>query len=316
MIQKLSLKISRWIVKKVERFPSSTRKNFDVLMNIALPIRLLKDRIYISKLSQISKQIFVIDEKIGFCQLPPLDADSEQMINLARKCKELVLAGELQRHNSKEYLQQIFDMSNINRDSLFLLELGLNPNLLLSIQRYLHSYPLLHEVSVFYSPESISDFTSENFAGSQLFHRDGGGTKCLKLWLLCEDVSKENGPTVLIPSGISHEISKRLNYHPGDKISDSKFLTSELAQAVPLTGKKGDWFATDTDNCFHYGSRTTKKSSRLVIMFHYVEHNSSYYMPFLRQNYIRKLKPLSPAVKEFCQTNVYAARSLRYRLSL
>ena len=214
------------------------------------------------------------------------------------------------KSNSKDYLQQIFNSSKLNSKSQFLFDWATSPSVLKSVANYLNKYPLLHDISVFYSPPDNK--VAGEFSGSQLFHMDGGGTQCVKLWLLCEEVGLENGPTVLIPAALSQAVASNVNYQPGTKISD-EIVGSYESSAFYATGPSGSWFATDTDRCFHYGSRTQESSGRLVLMFHYVDHNSTYYAPLLNQHYKTSTNLVSADI--YSGKDNFANESIRFRKS-
>jgi hypothetical protein len=146
---------------------------------------------------------------------------------------------------------------------------------------------------------------------------DGEGTQNVKLWLLCQDVKVERGPTVVVSAHQSARLAKKLNYKLGDRIdSDHDLSNLKKLNTFALTGAKGSWFAKDTDRSFHYGSRTTKESSRLVMMFHYVDNNSSDYMPILSKHYKKQFKALPTITREIAEKNSFFYEALKYRLSV
>lgn len=208
--------------------------------------------------------------------------------SIAEEIKESYLKLEKTKLNTKEYLQQIANLETISTKYPTILEFALQHSLLQTIGNYLGNFPILHEISVFYSPPQQLEELDNKWQGSQLFHRDGGGTRCFKLWLLCDSVDIQNGPTTLLPARVSDEICQKFKYVPGVRFQTDEPLKEYLSETVSLVGPAGTWFATDTDRCLHYGSRTTKSSSRLVMMFHYVDRNSVYYLPLVKGNYKRK----------------------------
>jgi hypothetical protein len=144
---------------------------------------------------------------------------------------------------------------------------------------------------------------------------DGGGTQCVKLWLLCQDVADEQGPTVVVSAEQSIRLAKKLKYKPGTRIQDDKTLSNlENLDTFALVGQKGTWYATDTDRSFHYGSRTTEKTSRLVMMFHYVDNNSSYYMPLFSKHYRKQIKPLPKIAETVASEQKAFLEPIKYRL--
>jgi len=309
--------LSRYLVKHIEKFPEKKRKMFDGFFSTLMPVRKIlevKSTRYLKKVSYGLDPMFRIERDSGLARVSGLNTVSEIGIKVAEEAASKLSAGSLKRTNSKEYLQQIYSLSTMDKQGLPLLAFATSPRVLKSAQDYLGKFPLLHEISVFYSPSSSESFHGD-WQGSQLYHRDGGGTGCVKIWLLAKDVSDPDGPTTLLTAKVSAEISKKMSYKPGNRVKDELIDSLTNQAPIKLTGKKGEMFATDTDRCFHYGSRTTSNSSRLVIMFHFVDNNSSYYFPFLRLNYLRKLPKLSSDVKKYCESNKLAAMALRYRLN-
>lgn len=303
-------------VKKIEKMPRVRREMLNSLIDIIQLRRTLRDRVTRRKLvSAGDKESFEIDRNIGFAKFDSDAETTKRMIEFANQIKRKHLAEGTQKGNSKEYLRQIWDLSKLDLDSEFILEWALKASNLKAILKYFGGkLPLLHEISVFYSPETALG-KETNWQGSQLFHMDGGGTQCVKLWLLCQDVKPDHGPTVVISADQSARLAKKLNYKPGTRIeSDDDLSNLEELRTFALTGVSGSWFATDTDRSFHYGSRTTEESSRLVFMFHYVDNNSSYYMPILSRHYRRQFKALPLNVREIAEKHPFSYEALKNRL--
>ena len=316
MSQKFRYIIKR-LIKNVERMPRNRRLILNSAIDFFLPIRAYQDRSLRRELDSLrDKESFEIDRAFGFAKLDADKAVTSKLIEFAIHAKDKHLSEGTQKGNSKEYLRQIWDLSKLDEDSLFVLEWALQaPNLKAILKYFGGKIPLLHEISVFYSPETSPD-KKGHWQGSQLFHMDGEGTQNVKIWLLCQDVKVEHGPTVVVAANQSAKLAKKLNYKPGDRIdSDDKLSNLERLNTFALTGARGSWFATDTDRSFHYGSRTTKESSRLVFMFHYVDNNSSYCMPILSEHYKKQFKTLPAIAREIAEKNSYSYEALKNRLS-
>jgi hypothetical protein len=308
--------VVKWAVKKLERLPRSRRHSINRALDFILFSRKFRERKLWRDLSSTPKTgNFIIDRNLGFTKFSSERLATERMISVALAAKERHLKGNLEKGNSKDYLRQIWDLSKLDEDTSFILDWALQDSTLYSVSKYFGGKtPILHEISIFYSPET-SQSDNKTWQGSQLFHMDGGGTQCVKLWLLCQDINVEQGPTVVVSAGQSEKLAKRLKYRPGTKIQNDQTLSGlEPLDTFSLVGERGTWYATDTDRSFHYGSRTTEKASRLVFMFHYVDNNSSYYMPILSKHYRQQLKEL-PAIarKSTSKTNA-AYESLKYRI--
>ena len=306
----------RYLVKRIEKVPRSSRESINRLLDLLFIFRTLKEKGDLKKLERAKGvESFVIDRNQGFSKFTVDGQTTEMLVKFAEKVKEDHLNGDNKQENSKDYLRQIWDLSKLTEESKFILEWALQASNLKAISHYFGGkIPLLHEVSVFYSPET-SSAANVKWKGSQLFHMDGGGTQCVKLWLLCQNVESEHGPTVVVSASQSSRIAKKIGYKPGSRVDEDEELSQiEELQTFELTGLKGQWFATDTDRSFHYGSRTTEKSSRLVLMFHFVDNNSSYYMPIVSKHYRRQLKPLPWVARDLAEKNELFRLALRYRL--
>jgi ectoine hydroxylase-related dioxygenase (phytanoyl-CoA dioxygenase family) len=134
-----------------------------------------------------------------------------------------------------------------------------------AVADYLGAAPVLWDITAMYSPPADGALR-----GSQHWHRDGDDVTNVKVWILCSDVSKENGPTLCLPKALSDKIAKDIAYKQSDKILDDRLIDPYQSDVFSLVGKAGDAFVTDTSRCFHMGSRTTSDSERLVLMFHFV----------------------------------------------
>lgn len=304
--------LTRRVGKKIESLPLRKRLMLEKVVDLLLIIRTIKDiRRYRNLLRAVETTTFEVKPDQGFAKFDVPNFDPCIFIEFANTLKnEYLQRGSINQKNSKEYLQQIANLETIAKKNE-IIEFALSGSILKSVANYFGKYPILHDISVFYSPANAHLQTSEKkFQGSQLFHRDGGGTRCLKLWILCEDVSSDNGPTTLLPADISDAVCERLKYTPGKKFETDEPLNNVLSYSIKLIGKAGDWFATDTDRCLHYGSRTKKESSRLVMMFHFVDRNSLYYLPLIRNRYFKRYTDLNLNNSNFPS---YSKDAIRFR---
>jgi len=285
----LKLRFIKPAAKWIEALPLTERRLFELFVDFIFPFRSFVDWLRLRKLGKSSESSKNwIDKNSGWAKMEFDEEITARFTSVAKEVKENYLKIENKQLNRKEYLQQIANLESIATKYPSVLEFALQPSLLQTVGNYLGNFPILHDISVFYSPPQKLNELTDKWQGSQLFHRDGGGTRCFKLWLLCDPVDFKNGPTTLLPSRVSDEICQKLKYVPGKKFQTDEPLTEYLSETVSLVGPAGSWFATDTDRCLHYGSRTTESSSRLVMMFHYVDRNSVYYLPLVKRNYQRK----------------------------
>jgi hypothetical protein len=129
-----------------------------------------------------------------------------------------------------------------------------------------------------WSPPSDVTGLFGKWTGSQLFHLDGDSDGIIKVWILCNKVGEENGPTVLLPAEDSYKICKKIKYHPPQRVLDESIFDSLEHKFLKAIGDPGTIYATDTTRCLHQGSRTAEKSERLAIMLFFDTFRSSWYI--------------------------------------
>lgn len=149
-----------------------------------------------------------------------------------------------------------------------ILNFALNPRLLSIVSDYLGMLPVMQGIYLFYSPNR------ENIAQtSQYFHLDGQDIKMVKVWVYIEDVDEDNGPLTIVSAKESARLARALKYR---KDGEQKRIRDEVAYTVidptisvhQLTGEAGSVFLVDTDRCFHFGSRQSRRT-RCVMGFYY-----------------------------------------------
>jgi len=270
--------------KSISRFID--RRGLQIKRYIFIPIFTILNPIHYFQEFRLYKKIqsdfcpvpkFEIDRKIGFGLVNLNRDDVNTCVEFALSALSATQKGPKQEYD-KDYLQAITNLAKVDASSE-ILKIFTSKEILSAVTNYLGAAPILADLSVLYSPEPKIGNNHDVYTGSQLFHRDGDGTRCLKIWILCNPVMKENGPTVLLPSHLSDKIGIRHMYHPGDKIPTDKWFEKEDSKLFYATGDTGTSFATDTISCFHMGSRTKNQSSRLVLMAHFVTPYSTYFRP-------------------------------------
>ena len=319
-LKKIEFGIRRRIRERVDGIKTWNRRKIEKACDLIFIARRLKEkRNQATLLSAITlNEPDFFDRKMAFGKIEiKNNAYLEKLYAFANHQKQKINSGYLKKGNNKEYLQKIFDISMINRESMFMVDGILSAEFIARIAKYFDDkMPILHDVSIFYSPPSKKNVKYE---GSQLFHRDGEGTRNLKIWILCEDTLDEDGPTTLLDGESSEQIAKQLNYVPGSKISDflvESTLAYKNAKHLKGTGDKGSAFYTDTCRSFHYGSRTDKETSRLVAMYHFVDNNSTYWLPYIGKTFRGQMKPLSDELRALALQNNSLGIILEKRLSI
>jgi len=178
---------------------------------------------------------------------------------------------------NKSYLRIIADMDDFDLNNP-ILKFALDDKLISGVSDYLGVAPQLNSVNVMWSPSSNTTGLSGKWTGSQLFHLDGTSDGIVKVWLLCNKVDEENGPTVLLPADESYKVGKKIKYHPPQRVLDESIFDNVENKFVRAIGEPGTIYATDTTRCLHMGSRTSQESERLAIMIFYDTFRSSWYI--------------------------------------
>lgn len=208
-----------------------------------------------------------IKEQIGFLQVSLPSELVNECIARSRDLPKIRKSGD-----RKEYFSAISSFEDYDATSPEF-KLASHPSLLSTIYSYFGVFPYITSIGVYWSSNTNTSLDSDNFDGSQLFHRDAEDRKIVKVWILCNSVDENSGPTVLIPYQESEKIARIIRYRQGHRIA--RHLENEISSGIPeatkifATGTAGTVFLTDTARLLHYGSRTIGGSERLVLMFSY-----------------------------------------------
>lgn len=270
--------------KSMSRF--ADHRGLQVKRFLLVPIWNFRNPIHFRRERQLFRRVmsspgdyerFTVDRSLGFKEIELERSLIAECVDFA-KDKLLSSNGKSKNQNGKEYLRAIADFSDIDVNSK-VFQLFTSQSMLESVAQYLGSTPILADIVVLHSPQSKPNSQNEAFQGSQLYHRDGDGIRLLKIWILCNDVDTDNGPTVLLPAHLSDKVAARHIYRPGDKVPHDRWFNKYSKNMFYAVGSTGTVLATDTISCFHMGSRTSASSNRLVMMAHYVSPYSSYFRP-------------------------------------
>lgn len=269
------------LVNYIRRYDSSTlqqKLRLRFIFVLMSPLRFISDKYLLpKKFKNLDlKTSTPIDESVGFSKIEVQGELVTQIVentqNLSRLRKEF---------NSKPYLQEISDLEDYSYESPEF-KLATHPEVVGLVANYMGSFPYLYDITALWSPSSkrLKDEIKENqFKGSQLWHRDGDDLRIAKLWILCSKVTKESGPTTLLPAEASELVCRSIGYRQSEKISFEQELKLNIdsKNQIQAIGEEGTVFFTDTDRLLHYGSRTSSDTERLVLMIHYVSFFSCYF---------------------------------------
>ena len=241
-------------------------------------------RYFIAKLTKnsyaknASNPGFVIPRSTGVAKI---DFYNKDLVNQAVAEANKILENHKNRKDSvienKSYLRVIANIDDLSLDNP-IMKFALDDQLISGISKYLGVAPQLNSVNIMWSPPSDITGLSGKWTGSQLFHLDGDSDGIIKVWILCNKVGEENGPTVLLPAEDSYKIGKKIKYHPPQRVLDESIFNSLEHKFIKAIGDPGTIYATDTTRCLHQGSRTAEKSERLAIMLFFDTFRSSWYV--------------------------------------
>jgi len=179
---------------------------------------------------------------------------------------EAALARRRQSPGNKQFLVNLLEPASVSVDHP-LLRLALRPDLLDAVIAYMGTVPLLRSIQVFYSGAVEREPVS-----SQLYHCDADDVRQLKIFLLCSEVQRKNGPLTILDATSSDRVRRAKRYTYNDRLSDDEVM-GVLGEPKPaeLVGGPGTMCLVDTSRCFHYGSRVERDAEpRLVAMVQYL----------------------------------------------
>ena len=95
----------------------------------------------------------------------------------------------------------------------------------------------------------------------------------MKVWVLCEEVTRETGPLTLLPPAESDIVRKKVGYHYDMLLTDEQVseILGGLGAERQFLGPPGTVGFIDTSRCLHYGSRFKEPTmTRLIVMLQYI----------------------------------------------
>ena len=189
----------------------------------------------------------------GFLTFPPdRFPEAKQCAAIAQERLASIDVDSISRRKgAKQFMLPIIDQSELTRESPFM-QISLREDILTAVASYLGTAPLLTSINIYYSQSSDRG----EFISSQLFHCDGDDTTQVKLFVLCNDVTSESGPLMVLPASESERLRREIGYRYKDRVADEEakeVLGDPSLEAVE--GPAGTVCLVDTSRCFHYGSR-------------------------------------------------------------
>ena len=220
---------------------------------------------------------FRIDRDRGYAVFPPeVFSEARDIVaattDLGRNV-DLTRPG-LSKKARSGFMVPLLDTATVTLDSP-MLRLALRPDIIAAVSSYLGMVPVIAYLQVYYS-----EANSDEARSSQLFHCDADATSQVKIFVLCSEVTRSNGPLTLLDAKTSRGVRSRLGYHFGGKIKDKRLAgIVDESDHHPIVGAPGTVCFVDTTQCFHFGSRVESGTApRLVTMIQYLT-PSSFMLP-------------------------------------
>jgi len=220
---------------------------------------------------------FTIHRDRGYAVFPPdAFAEAREIVaataDLGRQV-DLTRPG-LSKKARSGFMVPILDVASLTLDSP-MLRLALRQDVIAAVSSYLGMVPVIAYLQLFYS-----EANSDEARSSQLFHCDADATSQVKIFVLCSEVTRSNGPLTLLDAEMSRNVRSRLGYQFGGKIKDKRLAgIIDESDHVPIVGPPGTVCFVDTTQCFHFGSRVESGTApRLVTMIQYLT-PSSFMLP-------------------------------------
>ena len=131
---------------------------------------------------------------------------------------------------------------------------------------YLGTLPILDSCQFWYSPNENNVLT-----GSQMFHRDPEDYKQLKIFIPIEEIDETNGPLNVLDAKNSDFVFDKLCLEGkitrrNQKIEDCMVNQLRDFKINKILLKKNQCAFVDTCRCYHFGSRKSFKSRKLIFL--------------------------------------------------
>jgi hypothetical protein len=203
---------------------------------------------------------FLICDGSRFPEIPAVVSSAQHVLATSNLEK-------LKAKANKRFMMKLLDQKTLTLESPFM-RLALRPDIVNAVTRYLGVVPILQFVSVYYSSE-----TGEELSKSQLYHCDSDDVQQVKVWVLCNEVTPEDGPLTLLPAADSDLVRKNVGYRYDMLLTDAQ-VTEVLGgrhTERQFLGPPGTVGFFDTSQCLHFGSRFVDPNrTRLIVMLQYI----------------------------------------------
>ncbi len=214
------------------------------------------------------KRFKIINPDFGYIKLDFRESkDLKKTIKISNDLLNRSLKNKLFSSNQKKPFLITKSINLLDKKFLPIKSFLMSPSFLAPISEYLGSFPVLWTSSIWFSPNT--EFT---FGRSQNYHMDNEDFKQIKCFIPLEDINIENGPLTVINAKQTKQLFEKLRKKKIIKYRHTK-ITDEVIYSfqnkkdeVKLTAKTGEVLFLDTSRCYHYGSRPSPKSRRLLFI--------------------------------------------------
>ena len=193
--------------------------------------------------------------------------DLTKVIKLSKKSLNDSIKKEFKSTNQKKDFLLTKNINVLKDNFLPLRKLIISNDFLSPITEYLGSFPILWSSQVWFSPNK--KFT---LGRSQNYHMDNEDYRQIKCFIPLENINDENGPLTIIDANKTMKIFERLKQekiikYKHAKISDEiMYKLHDKNESIKLTAKVGEILYVDTSRCYHYGSRPSPKSRKVLFL--------------------------------------------------
>tara|TARA_B100000787_G_scaffold129445_1_gene98314 strand:- start:422 stop:1381 length:960 start_codon:yes stop_codon:yes gene_type:complete len=280
------------------------------------------DTIFSSRLFNSIMRLIHFKEHSIRKKIPVVQENKKIQNNIGFKVMDQNLTFNNDQLISLGYLKEKFNKINwvedqeVNRKKEFLLmkSIQIDSNLkniidglLPIVSNYIGSLPVLQEASFWYSPNKINEK-----GRSQSWHMDSEDVRQLKVMIPIEEITEDHGPLNVISADKSEKVYKKLikkkivnkrNVKLDDSVIEKHVGESYFSDSITI--KKNQIAFVDTCRCYHYGSRKSEKSRKLL-MLHFTSAYSLYMPIFRRKMYFSDYsKNISSLIYGFKNNNFY-----------
>jgi hypothetical protein len=192
----------------------------------------------------------------GYLRIKPPPTIVSELVETSRR--KLANVRSLPQSRNKAFFSQLLDSSDLNLDGAFM-RFALDEKLLGTTARYLGGAPFLESVELLYSKP-----IEGQPAQSQQWHRDRTDRRIIKVFVYAVDVTPRQGPLSLLSRSDSARVPEMLFHYVPDA-QMARYV--EPGRTIALTGPAGTTIMTDTQACYHLGSRC--QEPRLAYVAYY-----------------------------------------------